>query len=115
VESLVRAWEADKRRELGRASVYDGIPAELPALARAAKVARKADPTPAAPSPTGRSSGNAGPPDQALDDEALGAALWDLVVQAHASGLDPEDALRREVDRRLRDLRAAEHGDAAEG
>lgn len=104
LDSLVRAWEADKRLELGRASVYDGIPAELPALARAAKVARKADPTPAAVDPTPAAQ----QPGAAMSDEDLGAALWDLVERAHASGLDPEDALRREVDRRIRELRARE-------
>ncbi|MFN7148201.1 MAG: MazG nucleotide pyrophosphohydrolase domain-containing protein [Microthrixaceae bacterium] len=106
VDALVRAWEDDKRRELGRASVYDGIPAELPALARAAKVARKADPTPAPPDPT---PAPPDPPDgRSLDDAALGEALWDLVLRAHAAGLDPEDALRRQVDIRLRQLRAHE-------
>jgi tetrapyrrole methylase family protein/MazG family protein len=105
VESLVSAWELDKRREMGRGSVYDGIPAALPALARASKVARKADPTPAT------SVGSPDDPRDALDpldDAALGAALWELVLRAHAAGLDPEDALRREVDLRLRELRAHE-------
>jgi tetrapyrrole methylase family protein/MazG family protein len=105
VGSLVSAWEADKRREMGRGSVYDGIPDALPALARASKVARKADPTPAAPAGSADDQVVGGDP---LDDAVLGAALWDLVLRAHAAGLDPEDALRRDVDRRLRDLRASE-------
>jgi len=36
------SWEQAKKVEKGRASVFDGIPAGLPALARAAKVLRKA-------------------------------------------------------------------------
>jgi len=93
IEELVDAWERDKRSEMGRSSLYDGIPVELPALARASKVVRKADPTPA---PAG------------LTDDELGDVLWGLVVRAHAAGLDPESALRRRTERALRDLRAAE-------
>ena len=93
-DELVQAWETDKRSEMGRDSRYDGIPSDLPALARAAKVLRKADPTPAPSGP--------------VDDDELGRQLWELVERAHGAGLDPEQALRREVDARLAELRAAE-------
>lgn len=94
-DELVQAWETDKRSELGRDSRYDGVPSDLPALARAAKVLRKADPTPEpAPSP--------------VDDDTLGRQLWELVERAHAAGLDPEQALRREVDAQLVALRDSE-------
>src|SRR5690606_25512429 len=42
VEELSRDWERRKVEEKGRASVMDGIPAALPALAYAAKVQKKA-------------------------------------------------------------------------
>lgn len=99
-DELVRAWETDKRDEMGRASRYDGIPADLPALARAAKVLRKADPTPERPTTGTASSG--------IGDTELGELLWQLVERAHVAGLDPEQALRREVDRRVAGLRADE-------
>ncbi len=93
IDDLVDAWEQDKRTELGRASVYEGIPTELPALARASKVLRKADPTP-------------DPVD--LDDDELAEALWELAGRAHAAGLDPEAALRRRTARAISELRADE-------
>ena len=43
VDELVAAWEADKRTELGRDSVMDGIPSAMPALARALKVVKKSE------------------------------------------------------------------------
>jgi len=97
VAELVATWEADKRAELGRESVMDGVPTALPALARAAKVLKKA----------GDLSGGQG--DEPLrDDEELGAALLALVRRAHAAGLDAEDALRRATDRLIEQVRAAE-------
>jgi tetrapyrrole methylase family protein/MazG family protein len=42
IEDLTVSWEQRKKREKGRASVTDGIPATLPALAYAEKVQRKA-------------------------------------------------------------------------
>lgn len=102
VQDLVDAWEADKRVEMGRGSVMDGIPSTMPALARALKVVRKADHI-AAP------SGSEIPSSMATED--LGRALWALVEAAHAAGLDPEDALRVETDRRIARLREQERRD----
>lgn len=100
LDDLVEAWERDKQAELGRASVYDGIPLELPALARAAKVLRKATPSPA--------SGGSERVGERLDDAELGGALWRLVEKAHDAGLDAESALRRRTDRVLAELREVE-------
>ena len=97
VAELVATWEADKRAELGRESVMDGIPTALPALARAAKVLKKA--------------GDLSPGSDAeplRDEQELGAALMELVRRAHAVGLDAEDALRRATDRLIEQVRAAE-------
>lgn len=104
IDELVRAWEADKRTELGRASVMDGIPSAMPALARALKVVRKADSLgvdlPSAP--------DAAVSDAMTDADALGAVLLGLVEAAHAAGLDPEDALRVATDRRIELMRQHE-------
>ena len=82
-EEVVSNWEAIKKAEKGRASVFDGIPNGLPALLYALKIDKKAVATGLAdkvPAPEG-------------DD--LGHELLALVPQARAAGLDPEDALRR--------------------
>ena len=97
VEDLVAGWEAAKQAEKARGSRYDGIPPGLPALAYAAKVARKAGADPAAPQDR----------DQP-DEDRVAAALLGLVDAAVAAGVDPEGALRRAVDRRVADLRAGE-------
>lgn len=93
VDELVAGWESAKQAEKGRGSRFDGIPPGLPALAYAAKVARKA----------GTGDG-AGP----TDEDDVAAALLALVDAAVASGVDPEGALRRATDRRVDALRAAE-------
>lgn len=56
-EDVAGRWEQLKQQEKGRASVFDGIPGALPALATAAKVQRKAEglgitPNPGAPRAT---------------------------------------------------------------
>ncbi len=52
-EDVAQRWEVLKQREKGRASVFDGIPSALPALASAAKVQRRAESVGAAPVPAG--------------------------------------------------------------
>jgi uncharacterized protein YabN with tetrapyrrole methylase and pyrophosphatase domain len=102
VDELVVAWEADKRAELGRDSVMDGIPSAMPALARALKVVKKADSIGFGRPP--------GPGAAVADAEALGSVLLGLVESAHAAGLDPEDALRVATDRRIELMRQHERG-----
>jgi XTP/dITP diphosphohydrolase len=79
-------WEQLKAAEKGRASVLEGVPMGLPALALADKVVGKAAKVDVAP---------------ALGD-SLGDRLLALVVQARAEGQDPEQELRHAV-RRLAD------------
>ena len=97
-------WERIKREEKGRESVLDGIPATLPALARAAKTLRRASSVDLAPEP---------PAEGPADDEALGDALLDLVAWAGGAGLDPEEALRGAVARLADQVRATEAGAVA--
>ena len=79
-------WDRLKAAEKGRGSVLDGIPAALPALALADKVAGRAGKL--GVTPEGGTS--------------LGDRLLALVVEARAAGLDAEQELRDAV-RRLAD------------
>ncbi|WP_425843453.1 nucleoside triphosphate pyrophosphohydrolase [Agrococcus sp. TSP3-2-1] len=100
IGDVVANWDAIKRAEkLERGSALDGIPASLPALARAEKVIRRA----------GR-AGLALPVETAdasapESEEELGRALLALARGAAERGLDAERALRtatRELEQRLR-------------
>jgi XTP/dITP diphosphohydrolase len=85
-------WERLKAVEKGRASVLEGIPAALPALALADKV-------------LGRATRIGVQPKQG---DGLGERLLALVVEARASGRDAEQELREAVRRLSDDVRAAE-------
>jgi tetrapyrrole methylase family protein/MazG family protein len=110
-EDVAANWEANKRAEKGRASVTEGIPAALPALAVAAKLQRKALavgmvlPSVAdeamgvadrvahlATVEAGRTADGEGG-DRGHADE-LGELLFSLANVARALGVDPETALR---------------------
>lgn len=90
-------WQRAKADEKQRSSVTDGLPPGLPALLYADKVLdrlSRVDPAPAVEE--GRSPVTR--PD-AVED--LGERLLDLVREARASGVDPEQALRDAVRRLL--------------
>ena len=92
-DEVERNWDALKAQEKGRASVLDGLPPGLPALALADKVlgrAAKVGVTPPTDTPAG-----------AVAD--LGDRLLGLVVEARTAGRDAEQELRDAV-RRLSDL-----------
>lgn len=100
-DGVNRQWDAIKRDEKQRESVLDGVPLAMGALARAQKIAARADRSglaQAAPAP-------GTPGDGAAD---LGARLLALVQEARAAGLDAEGELRRATAAWERDLRAAE-------
>jgi tetrapyrrole methylase family protein/MazG family protein len=84
VEQLTVDWEARKVAEKGRATVMDGIPAALPALAYAAKVQKKAS-----------SQGVDWRDLPGLEPGSLAERLLELVDEARTAGLDPEQELRR--------------------
>jgi XTP/dITP diphosphohydrolase len=93
-------WERRKAAEKSqRTSVTDGLPPGLPALLYADKVL---DRLARAGSPEDRPPERLAP----LTSEELGEGLLALVAEARAAGLDPEQALRHAVRRRV---------DAAEG
>lgn len=82
-----RDWEDLKREEKGRTSVFDGIPATLPALVYALKVIGKS-----------QSLGMDDIPRADIAAGDLGAALLALVAAARSLGVDPEMALRAAAD-----------------
>lgn len=85
--SVADRWEELKRAEKDRASVLDGVPPGLPALARAQAVARR----------SGRASELAAgvDEDEALrDEDGLGRRLLELAALAQARGWDAEAAVR---------------------
>ena len=119
-EDVHRRWEEIKKAEKARASVLDGIPAGLPALARAQKVlgrARQAGlSVDDAHSLLGASEATGGTDVVGVrgpgDASGLGRALLEIAVTAEAAGVDAEAALRAAV----RDLEAAlRRAEAADG
>lgn len=99
-EDVADRWEVLKQREKGRESVFDGIPAALPALAAAAKVQRRAASIGVEPQPSGDDAAGlvagllaSGSPAGSAD-EIVGRALFALVDLARRRGVDPETALR---------------------
>jgi XTP/dITP diphosphohydrolase len=78
-------WESVKAAEKQRQGLFDGIPLELPALSRAAKVLDRLE----------RAGATLPPPDP--DD--VGDRLLAIVAEARAGGIDPEQALREAVRR----------------
>jgi tetrapyrrole methylase family protein/MazG family protein len=125
-EEVAARWETLKKKEKGRASVTDGIPAALPALALAATLLRKAESvglrtgTPADRAAELRAMVDAlVPPDgpgvsgETLDATpetaaAVGEMLFVLADIARHLGVDPETALRAAAGNFRRHLQAAE-------
>ena len=95
-------WEEIKAAEKSRASVLDGVPPSLPALARADKVLGRLERAgydfDAVPTGENRSAA----------DQEIGAALLASVAAARAAGVDPEGALRRTLRELEASVRAAE-------
>jgi XTP/dITP diphosphohydrolase len=88
-DAVNELWEAAKATEKQhRTRVTDGIPAALPALLYADKVLDRLE----------RAGTPVPPPDP---DAGIGDALLAVVDQARAEGVDPEQALRDAVRRRL--------------
>jgi XTP/dITP diphosphohydrolase len=97
-------WHAAKASEKQRDSVFDGIPAELPALLYAAKVHSR---TPAAFQVPAADSPLVVDGEVLADSNRLGDALFRLVGEARLAGIDAESALREAANRARR---AAEPG-----
>jgi XTP/dITP diphosphohydrolase len=92
------SWEQRKAVEKSRTSVLEGIPEQMSAMARASKI-------------ISRSRSRQVP--VALDDTPIGAAelgraVLSLTARAHASGIDPEQAVRDAVRALELQVQAAE-------
>lgn len=99
-EEVLVHWNAAKAAEKReRRSVLDGIPAAMPALARAQKVVGRA-PDAAIPAR----------PLEITSEEQLGDALLALVARAKAEGWDAERALRMRTRALEEGVRRAEAG-----
>ncbi|MGN0063645.1 MAG: MazG nucleotide pyrophosphohydrolase domain-containing protein [Nocardioides sp.] len=94
-EEVDELYQRAKDTEKQRGSVLEGIPAALPALLHADKVAERLA---RAGQPLTVASRDAVAAEQAED---VGEALLALVLRARAEGTDPEQALRRAVARRV--------------
>jgi ATP diphosphatase len=85
------SWEAIKAAERAEAGTpadpLDEVPLALPALARSAKLQRRA-------ARAGHAAALPEVPAERLDAAALGERLFALVALANREGLDPEQALR---------------------
>ena len=91
-DEVERNWKSLKAAEKGRASVLDGIPQAMPALALADKVVGRAAEVGVRPEPS----------------DSWGDRLLELVVAARADGADPEQELREAVRRLAGSVRSAE-------
>lgn len=90
-DEVLANWEKIKEEERGRARVDDAIPASLPALARAAKVQRRAADALREALGSLETAGD----DAAAIEARLGDLLFAAVAVARAHGIDAEQALRR--------------------
>ena len=126
VEEIVLNWDAAKKAEKPeRDHLFDGVPAALPALARAQKLLDRAERAGLVPDhgPAAEASGRApGTPAGARSgtpstEQELGELLFGIVAAARRGGLDAERALRA-ANRRFQagaqagapDGRPGEHG-----
>lgn len=105
-DAVMTNWEQIKQAEKNRTSVFDGVPAALPALAYAYKMQKKAArvgfdwpdvdgalPKIAEEADELRHAAAAGDPE--ATEEELGDLLFAVVNVARHLGADPESALRR--------------------
>ncbi|HUF99932.1 MAG TPA: nucleoside triphosphate pyrophosphohydrolase [Ilumatobacter sp.] len=134
-DEVLTNWDAIKRAEKGRTSIFDGIPGALPSLAYAYKVQKKAakvgfdwpdvhgalpkiaeetdELMAAAGGGAGGGEGGGGDPDDTADE--AGDLLFAVVNVARHLGVDPESALRAATNKFRRrfegvELLAAERG-----
>ena len=107
-DDVMLNWDSHKKREKPeRMSVLDGIPEDLPALARANKVLGKAE-------KLGLFDADAPGAFSVTSEDELGAILLAVVQSARAAGLDSERALRGAVRALSTEIREYELQDASD-
>jgi XTP/dITP diphosphohydrolase len=108
-DEVMQNWDAHKKKEKpGRTSVMDGVPKQMPALARANKVIGKAE-------KAGILNSLSEPAVPMSSEEDLGRLLLAVVASARALRLDPERALReatRTLEQEVREREVADSADA---
>jgi XTP/dITP diphosphohydrolase len=108
-DEVMQNWDAHKKKEKpGRTSVMDGVPKQMPALARANKVIGKAE-------KAGILNPLSEPAVPMSSEEDLGRLLLAVVASARALKLDPERALReatRTLEQEVRDREVVDAADA---
>lgn len=108
-DDVMQNWDVHKKKEKpGRTSVMDGVPKEMPALARANKVIGKAE-------KAGILNPLSQPAVPMSSEEDLGRLLLAVVASARALKLDPERALRqatRSLELEVREREVADSADA---
>lgn len=107
-DDVMQNWDAHKKKEKpGRTSVMDGVPKQMPALARANKVIGKAE-------KAGILNPLSEPAVPMSSEEDLGRLLLAVVASARALKLDPERALREATRTLEQEVREREVVDAAD-
>jgi XTP/dITP diphosphohydrolase len=107
-DEVMQNWDAHKKKEKpGRTSVMDGVPKQLPALARANKVIGKAE-------KAGILSPLTQPAVPMTNEEDLGRLLLAVVASARSLKLDPERALREATRVLEQEVREREISDASD-
>jgi tetrapyrrole methylase family protein/MazG family protein len=93
-DEVAANWEQIKQEEKGRASIFDGIPSGLPALAYAAKVQKKASTLGVAPADAAEAA-DQGDGGGEVTEERVGELLLAVVARARTADVDAEQALRK--------------------
>jgi XTP/dITP diphosphohydrolase len=104
-DEVLANWEKLKASEGERAHLEEGIPETLPALARAAKVQRRAeaegraplDPSAVTEIAQARLAEGRDAMNQENAERSIGDLLFAIVALARSSGVDAESALRRKT------------------
>lgn len=101
-EEVMKNWDQHKKREKPlRTSIMDGIPGEMPALARANKIIGKAEKSQIL-------EPLSAPVIPMRDEKELGQLLLAIVASARSLKLDPERALRQAVRQLEHEIREQE-------
>lgn len=107
-EAVMRNWDQHKKREKPlRTSIMDGIPGDMPALARANKIIGKAE-------KSGILNPLSSPAIPIGNEKELGQLLLAVVASARSLKLDPERALRSAVRQLEDEIREQEIESAAD-
>ena len=114
-DDVAANWEQIKKAEKGRASVFDGVPSNLPALLYALKVQKKAASVGLTVTTNSHRAGvevasAAMDADSDPNHHTIGQLLLSAVSLARTAGVDPEAALRvaaAELRRRGQEVEAA--------